>query len=95
MKHDMMRKPVMRLTALIMAAVFVFLAAGCQTTPMKETNVSNTSNVSAEVKENARVSYLGPQGTYTEEAAQFFFPEAEAMLPEATVPLAIADVSEG
>ena len=98
MKHDMMRKPVMRLTALIMAAAFVSLAAGCQTTPMKETNVSNASNVSnvsAEVKENARVSYLGPQGTYTEEAAQFFFPAAEAMLPEATVPLAIADVVEG
>ena len=98
MKHDMMRKPVMRLTALIMAAAFVSLAAGCQTTPMKETNVSNASNVSnvsAEVKENVRVSYLGPQGTYTEEAAQFFFPAAEAMLPEATVPLAIADVVEG
>ena len=81
MKHDMMRKPVRRLTALIMAAVFASLAAGCQTTPPAETNVSNASNVSnvsAEVKENARVSYLGPQGTYTEEAAQFFFPAAES-----------------
>ena len=47
MEHDMMRKPVMRLTALIMAAAFVSLAAGCQTTPMKERNVSNASNVSS------------------------------------------------
>ena len=33
----------------------------------------------------ARVSYLGPQGTYTEEAAQFFFTEDETLLPMETV----------
>ena len=48
-----------------------------------------------QVNEQARVSYLGPEGTYTEEAAQFFFPEASAMMPETTVPEAIADVVEG
>jgi hypothetical protein len=50
---------------------------------------------SAPSAEDARVSYLGPEGTYTEEAAQFFFPEASAMLPETTVLEAIADVVEG
>lgn len=41
------------------------------------------------------VSYLGPAGTYTEEASQFFFPEAGTLIPEATVEEAVADVVEG
>ena len=53
------------------------------------------ATASAQETEQARVSYLGPEGTYTEEAAQFFFPEASAMMPETTVPEAIADVVEG
>ena len=43
----------------------------------------------------ATVSYLGPAGTYTEEAAQFFFPEAENMMPKGTVDEAIAEVMNG
>ena len=42
-----------------------------------------------------RVSYLGPVGTYTEEAAQFFFRDGEALEPRATVDDAIADVLSG
>ena len=34
---------------------------------------------------DASVSYLGPAGTYTEEAAMFFFPEAKTMMPKGTV----------
>ena len=45
--------------------------------------------------EGAAVSYLGPAGTYTEEAAQFFFPEAENMMPKGTVDEAIAEVMNG
>lgn len=48
-----------------------------------------------QVQETGRVSYLGPAGTYTEEAAQFFFPEAEAFQPKDTVSDAIRDVAEG
>ena len=44
---------------------------------------------------NASVSYLGPQGTYTEEAARFFFPDTAALSPRETVPEAIADVADG
>lgn len=43
----------------------------------------------------ATVSYLGPAGTYTEEAALFFFPEAENMMPKGTVDEAIAEVING
>ncbi len=45
--------------------------------------------------ESTRVSYLGPEGTYTEEAARFFFPDDASFVPETTVPEAIADVTEG
>ena len=44
---------------------------------------------------DATVSYLGPAGTYTEEAAMFFFPEAKTMMPKGTVDEAIADVMNG
>ena len=42
-----------------------------------------------------RVSYLGPAGTYTEEAAQFFFQGGEALNPKETVNDAIADLLSG
>ena len=44
---------------------------------------------------DARVSYLGPAGTYTEEAARFFFTDAKELLPMETVDAAIALVEEG
>ncbi|MBR1814827.1 MAG: hypothetical protein IJ773_13620 [Lachnospiraceae bacterium] len=44
--------------------------------------------------ENARISYLGPEGTYTEEAAKFFF-ESGSFQPKASVPDAIADIKSG
>ena len=47
------------------------------------------------VAEAARVSYLGPAGTYTEEAAQFFFQGGEALDAKETVNDAIADVLSG
>ena len=46
-------------------------------------------------KAAARVSYLGPAGTYTEEAAQFFFQGGEALNPKETVNDAIADLLSG
>lgn len=44
---------------------------------------------------NARVSFLGPAGTYTEEAAQFFFQAGETLNPRDTVNEAIADLKAG
>ena len=42
-----------------------------------------------------RVAYLGPAGTYTEEAARFFFREGESLVPKETVNDAIADLLSG
>ena len=49
----------------------------------------------AEKPESVRVSFLGPEGTYTEEAAQFWFRNGEELVPKDTVNDAIGDVSAG
>lgn len=77
----------------IWAVLAVVLAAGlavcgCGSPRGTESSPQNPAP-SGQSTENARVSYLGPEGTYTEEAAQFFFPDAEAFLPQKGVPEAI------
>ena len=47
------------------------------------------------IKENAKVSYLGPAGTYTEEAAKLFFGEDCELSPQETVDDAIAELNAG
>ena len=49
----------------------------------------------AEGSDAVRVSYLGPEGTYTEEAAQFWFTNGEALNPKETVNAAVTDVLSG
>lgn len=44
---------------------------------------------------SVRVSYLGPEGTYTQEAARFFFDGEETLIPRDTVSLAVSDVLSG
>lgn len=47
------------------------------------------------VKAEVRVSYLGPEGTYTEEAAKLWFHNGETLIPRQTVNEAVADVLAG
>ena len=54
-----------------------------------------TASVLAEEADAVQVSYLGPKGTYTEEAAQFWFREGEALNPKSTVNDAVHDVLSG
>ncbi len=68
------------------------LLTGCASAPSE--NTADPAEESAQFIENARISYLGPEGTYTEEAAQFFF-ESGSFQPKASVPEAIADVRNG
>ena len=49
----------------------------------------------AEIADVTTVAYLGPEGTYTEEAAKLFFGNNDEMLPQATVADALALVAEG
>ena len=63
------------------------------TTDVPKNNKSHSPAVLPE--SDARVSYLGPAGTYTEEAARFFFAETKELLPQETVDDAIALVEDG
>ena len=49
----------------------------------------------SEADPSVRVSFLGPEGTYTEEAAQFWFRNGETLVPKDTVNDAIQDVLSG
>lgn len=49
----------------------------------------------AEIADVTTVAYLGPEGTYTEEAAKLFFGDNDEMMPQATVADALALVAEG
>ena len=100
----------MKKTLLILLSAASIALAGCgnsagmskdSATAEDITAVENTAESSGDANDSsilmadATVSYLGPAGTYTEEAAMFFFPEAKAMMPKGTVDEAIADVMNG
>ena len=93
--------------ALVLAlALCISLLSGCSQPQTKESSESSTSQGSVsdniitessgfEVKENASVSFLGPEGTYTEEAAKFFFQNTQNFIPKKTVDEAISEVISG
>ena len=56
--------------------------------------IDDTKRGSGQIMENARISYLGPEGTYTEEATQYFF-QSGSFQPKDTVAEAIADIKNG
>ena len=57
--------------------------------------LESKENSASEIKADAAVSYLGPEGTYTEEAAKFFFKAANSLIPKKTVDEAIEEVKNG
>ena len=69
--------------------------------PLKSTSSESASAVStapapdAEVADVATVAYLGPEGTYTQEAAKLFFGDNDELLPQDTVADALALVVDG
>ena len=80
----------------IVAAMVVIclVFAGCGSGQAGNGSDTSAAPEAMKLVENARISYLGPEGTYTEEAAQFFF-ESGTFQPKGTVPDAIADIKNG
>ena len=104
-KRFMLRKCVMPCAcSMLVLAVPVFgSAAGPDTAGSEDTTAAadsfgseetSSANPDGQETDDIRVSYLGPEGTYTEEAAKFFF-SAGDFVPKASVTEAIADVMEG
>lgn len=73
----------------------VFFLIICVTLSGCNSNVDEKDSNTSQIIENAKVSYLGPEGTYTEEAAQYFFGEKVIYIPKATVSNAVDDVISG
>lgn len=60
----------MKKTAIVVIALMIaVIVTGCSTNSTNSENGLETSEDYSQIMDNASVSYLGPAGTYTEEAA--------------------------
>ncbi len=76
-----------RIVSLLLICLLLSGFASCGQAPDAAPSPSKDASLPAAsaLLEDARVSYLGPEGTYTEEAAKFFFRNAGSFLPQSTV----------
>lgn len=89
--------------ALALSAALAGCAQGGGGEPASASAVPSASAVAsadapapdAEVADVTTVAYLGPEGTYTEEAAKLFFGDNDELMPQATVADALACVADG
>ena len=101
-------KPISKAIAVILALMIIISLAACgenndtnpaenhtDTTAVAADGTQNEDSADLRIKPNAVISYLGPAGTYTEEAAKFFFTDTENFNPQTTVDDAIAEMKNG
>ena len=100
-KHTRIARPL--LAGALVLALGTPMAA-CSATQSSNASASQTSAASAssqaptptaEIADVTSVAYLGPAGTYTEEAAKLFFGNNDELLAQQTVADAIARVEDG
>ena len=84
-----------RLIAGILTVILMLQTAACGSFESGNDVVPDSSSGSYQITENASVSYLGPAGTYTEEATKLFFSEKAVLKPEETVNDAIEMILTG
>ncbi len=86
-----------RLVASILTIVLMLQTAACGNLGSGSgTDAGSAQSSDAfQIVENASVSYLGPAGTYTEEATKLFFSEKAALIPKETVSDAIEMILTG
>ncbi len=84
-------KKMIAVTIVALMVMLCVVAAGFGTGAVRSSDTIAAFPVNTE---DARVSYLGPEGTYAEEAARFFFPTGR-LQPQATAEEAIAAVTAG
>ena len=83
--------PVVRKTASVVLAIILALSViSCG-----ESREAVAPAPSAIERDGAVVSYLGPRGTYTQEACERFFGEGPELVPFETVPDAVTALAEG
>lgn len=80
-----------KLLSVCLAVLLIFTMTACGSGNQSD---ADSALASPQIAEPAAISYLGPAGTYTEEAARFFFSDG-MFQPKDTVEAAIADVADG
>ena len=82
--------------ALCVSLIMIYCVSGCdrgnigfddQAQTVSQTDIKDYSS--------AKISYLGPKGTYTQEACEVFFEKDGEYLPYKTVPNAVKALTEG
>lgn len=88
MSKEMMMRKQMKIAAVFLFLVSAILLSSCTST------VSSAKEETEGLpwSEESTVSYLGPAGTYTEEATQLFFGPKANLFPQRTVDEAIAEL---
>lgn len=71
------------------------LLSGCGSKTNEFVAVEPTSTITQPLPSDSVVSYLGPTGTYTEQAAELLFSQGAQLLPCDTVTDAVSEVVEG
>ena len=79
-----------KLSLILFFILLVSALTACGGNPAETDSRQDSVPVSVKIADNPGISYLGPAGTYTEEAARSFFPNGD-FHPKDTVP----DVAEG
>ena len=95
-----------RFIATLVLTCALALAAGAAMPGCAQSQASSSAQTSpsasasapaptAEIADVTTVAYLGPAGTYTEEAAKLFFGNNDELMPQKTVADALARVADG
>lgn len=71
------------------------IACGEAQAPTQTTAVLEPPEPTAEIADATSIAYLGPEGTYTEEATKLFFGANDELMPKETVADALAMVGDG
>ena len=83
------------MVAMLLAALLCAFATACAESQSTKPAAIETPAATAEIADVTTVAYLGPAGTYTEEAAKLFFGNNDELLPQKTVADALALVESG
>lgn len=94
-------KPTSRFVTLASSLVLASTLVACNANSSAPASSSETPTTlstpqpTAEIKDVTTVAYLGPEGTYTEEATKVFFGTNDQLMPQKTVAEALALVTQG
>ena len=92
----MKKERMIRFHALLLAGLLVVFLAGCSAQPEQTATAETAQPQTAPISyADATVSYLGPEGTYTQEACQVFFDREGSYLPYTTVNDAVQALADG